>query len=85
MPVHVWGLVRLSLAKRWELLLGLGGGKERCRAGAATGCWGREGGRMAGRRQELLPVQAVGSARVFSWLTFKSGRKAARVLIVAGS
>lgn len=49
------------------------------------GCWGREGGRMAGRRQELLPVQAVGSARVFSWLTFKSGRKAARVLIVAGS
>lgn len=65
--------------------VGAGGGKERCRAGAAVGCWGREGGRMAGRRQELLPVQAVGSARVFSWLTFKSGRKAARVLIVAGS
>lgn len=53
---------------RQELALEQGGGRW---AGDGAG----EGRRTPGRRQE--PGQAFGSARVFSWLTFKSGRKAA--------
>lgn len=67
--------------QRANIHLGLGPTLPCQAVGAAVGA----GGRTAGRRQELLPVQAVGSAGVFSWLTFKSGREAARVLIVAGS
>lgn len=71
------GAGRRTMGRRWgwgreegdgqEMGLGKGGGHE---AGAGAG-----GRRTPGRRQE--PGQAFGSARVFSWLTFKSGRKAA--------
>lgn len=58
------GRGRKALGRRQEE----GGG---CQAGARAG--GRR--RTPDRRQE--PGQAFSSARVFSWLTFKSGRKAA--------
>lgn len=62
MPVHVWGLVRLSLAKRWELLLGLGGGQGKMSGRSCRGLLG-QGGREDGGQEAGAAARAGGRQR----------------------